>query len=92
MKRTQNSEQIRLEDKVKLKENTEYSAMPSNPKIGSKYECDGVVEEIDIHDKRKDPHCVGVRWKNGEYNTYRYSDLTVIEAGFISIWDNVATS
>ena len=84
MKHKPNYNQIQEGDKVKLGEHTEYDAQSTNPKMGSKYECVGTVCEIHINN---DPYAIYVNWENGEGNSYRHSDLVLLDTGFISIWD-----
>ena len=83
MKHKPNYNQIQEGDKVKLGEHTEYDAQSTNPKMGSKYECVGTVCEIHINN---DPYAIYVNWENGEGNSYRHSDLVLLDTGFISIW------
>jgi len=87
MKHKPNYNQIQEGDKVKLGEHTEYDARITNPKMGSKYECVGTVSEVDASHKRSEPYTVFVNWENGEGNSYRHSDLVLLDTGFISIWD-----
>ena len=62
--------------KVKLP-NAFYLASKSNPCIGSKYECYGIVRRI----YPEQTHNVGVEWFNGSENSYRGRELIAFSDG-----------
>jgi hypothetical protein len=47
----------------------------SNPMLGSRYFCKGIIREID---KRKQGLCVRVNWDNGKRNVYYANDLSLV--------------
>jgi len=81
MKHVDNRDQIHIDDEVKLRAESGYEEDISNPKVGSMYECTGVVKETD---KKND--FVYVLWNNGTYNSYGFSDLILVNNDFVSIW------
>ncbi len=61
---------------VKLLPSSGYTDAPSNPKVGTQYECPGVV--TGIHDPASDHpehRPVSVQWQNGEHNSYFFEDI-----------------
>ena len=69
-------------DRVKLKADSRYSPTKNNPKVGSKYECDGIITSINLN-----LSVITVDWNNGQYNTYKKEDLEVSECGCcVSLW------
>lgn len=52
---------------------TGYSVGPSNPLVGSDWECEGTVVG-----QRNPPHNVQVQWDNGRYNVYKAVALQLI--------------
>ena len=59
-----------------------YRIGPGNPKVGTKYECEGVVEYVG--------GSVDVRWDNGHTNNYKEGELTILDYGIcVSIWEGI---
>lgn len=60
-----------------------YRIDEANPKTGTEYECDGVV-------MYSTSYTIQVNWDNGEQNTYKDDELSVIDTGvYINIWDEI---
>lgn len=73
---------IKKGDKVKLLETASYVPTANNPKIGSKYECEGEVYSYSSYSG-----IISVVWENGTSNTYSKGDLEVSDHGYcISMW------
>jgi hypothetical protein len=55
----------------------------SNPRIGTKYECLGVVTETGYES-------IHVKWDNGHGNTYKDDELSLVNSGrFVDIWEEM---
>lgn len=52
-----------------------YKACPDNPRLGSEFECAGMVDVIYSHDKI----IIGVLWDNGRRNVYSYNELALLK-------------
>ena len=57
-----------------------YSIGPSNPLIGTKWECEGVINGAY-------GGSIQVQWDNGKHNGYKNFELGIIDSDkYISIW------
>lgn len=63
-------------DIVYLNHNSIYTASPGNPKMGSEFECSGVVTNSAQFEVG---HRIFVKWDTGRTNTYRTTDLLLSE-------------
>jgi hypothetical protein len=67
---------------VYLSEESTYRPHPSNPRVGTGFECSGVITDIMDNDR------VRVKWENGTSNTYKDFDLLMKSEGKINLlWD-----
>jgi len=83
MKRTGDGTKVRL-TKEAVRER-HYVIGASNPVIGSKYECDGVIVHY-FKTKENAPDSVEVIWNNGSSNVYMLTDLKIMKEEYKSIW------
>lgn len=75
--------------KVKLKQETIYKSSQDNPKIGSVYECEGlIISNYDYYESMGIESTCKVLWDNGRRNSYTKEDLIYLneKAKFKSIW------
>jgi len=73
---------IKIGDVVKLNERSLFLPSRSNPRIGTMFECSGVVIDDD-----KITGCIQVKWDNGVVNLYINSDLIISkQKEYNSIW------
>lgn len=74
--------QLRIDDMVKLNEKSPYHPSKTNPKMGTMFECSGI-----IIDTNKSGGHIQVRWSNGTINSYLHPDLLMVEQQeYNSIW------
>jgi len=81
---TLHQSEIEVGDRVIFVKNdiAEYDVGRNNPLVGTEYECEGVVEEIDFN--------VHVLWDNGhinEYDNYTLAKVNDNKGTVISIWE-----
>lgn len=58
-----------------------YFVSPSNPLVKTKFECTGIIDEIN-HDS------ISVAWSNGYHNSYHDNTLALAsDEACVSIWD-----
>ena len=62
--------------RVKLSEQCPYTTTPANPKIGSRYEIEGIITSI----VRNKQFSIIVKWDNDNINTYQPTDLIIVSA------------
>jgi hypothetical protein len=73
---------LEIGNKVYLNKNSGFPTRMNNPTIGSKYECVGVVVEVDRDSELK----VRVEWENGTQNVYKDEHLIKKDYNINSIW------
>lgn len=79
--------------------NKEYDIGRTNPAVGTEFECEGTVYDIDPigeedeendYEEYDENACIYVKWDNGSDNVYKSQELIASEAGgqCVSIWRN----
>lgn len=84
LKRLYNPEEISVGMSVKLTALPKHIACPEYPIVGTMHECAGTIIEL----KSTLPNCV-VAWDNGQRGTYFMTTLSVIQADYKDIWEEL---
>jgi hypothetical protein len=91
--------EIETGERVLLTEDGGYDPDKSNPIVGTEFECEGTITEVDPMSEEDEEDdfqhydenaCIYVKWDNGHENVYKGGDLILSrpEGNCTSIWRN----